>query len=115
MRSRLGFAVATAVKPDILILDEIMATGDKAFRDKAMKRMGEMRQLARSIVIVSHNPGQLRKLSTRVLWLEKGRTIMLGEPKEVLNAYDQFCQNPVKWLKKHPDLDCKVSSGGDPT
>lgn len=115
MRSRLGFAVATAVKPDILILDEIMATGDKAFRDKAMKRMSEMRQLARSIVIVSHNPGQLRKLSTRVLWLEKGRTLMLGEPKEVLNAYDQFCQNPAKWLKNHPDLTCMVSSGGDPT
>jgi ABC-type polysaccharide/polyol phosphate transport system ATPase subunit len=110
MRSRLGFAIATAVKPDILILDEIMATGDKAFQDKAMQRMREMRGLARSVIVVSHNPGQLRKLATRVLWLEKGRTIMLGDPKEVLNAYDNFCKNPEKWLNGHPEID----TGGIP-
>lgn len=101
MRSRLGFAVATAVQPDILILDEIMATGDRAFQDKAMNRMKEMRSLARSVIIVSHAPGQLRKLCDKVLWLEKGRTVMLGETKEVLNAYDNFCQNPEKWLIRH--------------
>jgi ABC-type polysaccharide/polyol phosphate transport system ATPase subunit len=111
MRSRLGFAVATAVKPDILILDEIMATGDKAFQEKAMQRMREMRGLARCVILVSHNPGQLRKLSTRVLWLEKGRMFMLGEPKEVLNAYDNFCQSPAKWLKNHPELANKIGSG----
>ena len=110
MRSRLGFAVATAVKPDILILDEVMATGDKAFRDKAMQRMRAMRNLARSIIVVSHNPGQLRKLSTRVLWLEKGQMIMLGEPKEVLNAYNNFCKSPAKWFRNHPDLHRKVAS-----
>jgi ABC-type polysaccharide/polyol phosphate transport system ATPase subunit len=104
MRSRLGFAVATAVRPDILILDEIMATGDKAFRDKAMRRMREMRGLARSVIVVSHNPGQLRKLATRVLWLDKGRMVMLGDPRDVLNAYDKFCQNPAKWMNNHPDL-----------
>ncbi len=103
MRSRLGFAVATAVRPDILILDEIMATGDKAFRDKAMRRMREMRDLARSVIVVSHNPAQLRKLSQRVLWLEKGRVMMIGEPRPVLNAYDQFCQSPEKWLKNNPN------------
>lgn len=111
MRSRLGFAIATAVKPDILILDEILATGDKAFQDKAMRRMREMRGLARSVIVVSHNPGQLRKLSTKVLWLEKGRMIMLGEPKEVLNAYDSFCQSPTKWLKNHLDIARKVGFG----
>lgn len=109
MRSRLGFAVATAVRPDILVLDEIMATGDKAFQDKAMRRMREMRGLARSVIVVSHNPRQLRKLSSRVLWLEKGRMFMIGQPKEVLNAYDNFCQSPQKWLRNHPDLACKIS------
>lgn len=104
MRSRLGFAVATAVKPDILILDEVMATGDKAFRDKAMRRMREMRGLARCAIVVSHSPVELRKLSTKVLWLEKGRAVMLGDPKEVLNSYDQFCQHPDKWLRNHPEL-----------
>lgn len=104
MKSRLGFAVATAVKPDVLILDEVMSTGDKAFRVKAMKRMNDMRELARSVIVVSHNPGQLRKLSNRVIWLEKGRILMLGEPKEVLNAYDKFCQGPAKWFKTHPEV-----------
>ena len=110
MRSRLGFAVATAVKPEILILDEIMSTGDKAFRAKAMKRMRDMRGLARSVIVVSHNSGQLRKLSTRVLWLEKGRMIMLGEPKQVLNAYDNFCKNPAKWFKNNPEFAEKIHS-----
>jgi ABC-type polysaccharide/polyol phosphate transport system ATPase subunit len=109
MRSRLGFAVATAVQPDILILDEIMATGDKAFQDKAMRRMREMRGLARSVIVVSHNPAQLRKLATRVLWLDKGRMIMLGDPGEVLNAYDNFCQNPAKWMEHHPELAAPVA------
>ncbi len=104
MRSRLGFAVATAVKPDILILDEVMATGDKAFRNKAIQRIREMHSLARCVIIVSHNPGQLRKLSNRILWLENGRMLMLSEPKEVLNAYDNFSKNPAKWLRNHPDL-----------
>ncbi len=111
MRSRLGFAVATAVKPDILILDEILATGDKVFKDKAMRRMKEMRDLARSVIVVSHNPGQLRKLSTKVLWLEKGRMVMLGDPKEVLNAYNNFCKNPVKWMENNPDLASTVFGG----
>ncbi len=101
MRSRLGFAVATAVRPDLLILDEIMATGDKAFRDKAMQRMNEMQSLARSVIVVSHNPGQLRKLSTRVLWMEKGRKIMLGDPTMVLNSYNEFCKDPERWIEKH--------------
>jgi ABC-type polysaccharide/polyol phosphate transport system ATPase subunit len=111
MRSRLGFAVATAVKPDILILDEVMSTGDKAFRAKAMKRMRDMRSLARSVIVVSHNPGQLRKLSTKVLWLEKGRIVKLGEPREVLNSYDHFCQNPARWFEKHPDLSQVFAAG----
>jgi ABC-type polysaccharide/polyol phosphate transport system ATPase subunit len=101
MRSRLGFAIATAVKPDILILDEILAVGDKAFKDKAMQRMREMQDMVRSVIIISHNPGQLRKLCTRVLWLEKGQMLMMGDPREVLGAYENFCQNPKKWIAKH--------------
>lgn len=101
MRSRLGFAIATVVKPDILILDEILAVGDKAFKDKAMQRMRKMQGMVRSAIIISHNPGQLRKLCTRVIWLEKGRMLMMGEPKEVLNAYENFCKNPEKWIAKH--------------
>jgi ABC-type polysaccharide/polyol phosphate transport system ATPase subunit len=104
MKSRLGFAVATAVKPDILILDEVMATGDKAFQDKAISRMKNLRELARSVVMVSHNPAQLRRVATRVLWLEKGRMIMLGDSSKVLNAYGDFCKSPEQWIKNNRGL-----------
>jgi ABC-type polysaccharide/polyol phosphate transport system ATPase subunit len=111
MRSRLGFAVATAAQPDILILDEILAVGDKAFKDKAMKRMQEMHGLARSVIVVSHNPSQLRKLASRILWLEKGRILMLGNPDDVIKAYNDFSNNPAEWFKQNPDLARKVFQG----
>ncbi len=104
MRSRLGFAVATAIEPDILILDEVMATGDKAFRDKAIKRMEAMRQNAKTVVVISHNPGQLKRLCSRVLWLEKGRLVYDGTPSRTLSAYQNFCQNPERWLSRNPRM-----------
>ena len=104
MRSRLGFAVATAVKPDILVLDEIMATGDKAFQDKAMRRMREMRGLARSVIVGSHNPGQLRKLSTRGAcgWKKDGCSCWVSQ-KKFSRPMNNFCQSPEKWLKNNPN------------
>ena len=103
MKSRLGFAVSTAVEPDILILDEVMSTGDAAFRKKANKRMEKMRAKTKTVIIVSHNPGQVRELCTRVIWLERGRLIMDGSTEDILPIYEKFCQNPKKWLKNHPD------------
>lgn len=110
MRSRLGFAVATAIEPDILILDEIMATGDRSFRNKAVERMREMRKTAKTVIMVSHNPGQLKKLCSRILWLEKGRLIMDSTPKYVLDAYQNFCKNPDKWLERNPEI-AKIIEG----
>ena len=104
MRSRLGFAVATAVEPDILILDEVMATGDKAFRDKAIKRMQNMRENAKTVIVISHNPGQLKRLCSRILWLEKGRLVFDGPPRRTLSAYQNFCQNPERWLARNPQV-----------
>jgi ABC-type polysaccharide/polyol phosphate transport system ATPase subunit len=103
MRSRLGFAIATAIRPDILILDEIMATGDKAFQDKAMERMMNLHNLARSAIIISHSPPQLKKLCNKVIWLEKGKVVMQGDPKLVLSAYNEFCRNPGEWISEHPE------------
>lgn len=101
MRSRLGFAIATAVEPEILILDEVLSTGDQAFRDKAMKRMQEMRSKARSVILISHQRSQLKKICNKILWLEKGRVMMQGPPKSVLNEYDRFCKDPEKWISYH--------------
>jgi ABC-type polysaccharide/polyol phosphate transport system ATPase subunit len=102
MRSRLAFAIATAIRPDILILDEVMTTGDKAFQDKAMERMKNLHDLARCAIVISHSPAQVKKLCNKVIWLDKGKIIMQGKPKEVLGAYNSFCKDPGKWVAEHP-------------
>lgn len=104
MRSRLAFAVATAVQPDILILDEAMSVGDKSFQDKAIARMRSMREKAKSVIVVSHSTAQIKKLCNRVLWIERGRLIMDDEPPKVLKAYEHFCKNPHRWLCRHEDI-----------
>ena len=114
MRSRLGFAVSTVVNPDIIILDEVMSTGDAAFRKKANKRMEEMRERTKTVIIVSHNPDQLREICSRVVWLEQGQLMMDGEVDEVLSVYKQFCQNPVKWRKANQNAPCGLQALGQP-
>jgi len=101
MRSRLGFAIATAIRPDVLIMDEVMATGDRAFRDKAMDRIRKLHSLAKCAVIISHNPNMLKNICHRALWLERGALVMQGEPNQVLGRYLEFCGNPEEWTKKN--------------
>lgn len=104
MRSRLGFAVSTVVEPDILILDEVMSTGDQAFKRKAKKRMDDMRSSTKIVVLVSHNISQVHEMCNRVIWLDKGNMIMDGSPDEVLAHYENFCFSPVEWIGKNPEL-----------
>ncbi len=65
--------------------------------------MQTMRKKTKTVIIVSHNANQLKKICTRVIWLEKGGLIMDGEAKSVLAKYNKFCQNPQKWLKRHAE------------
>ncbi len=102
MRSRLAFAIATVIQPDVLILDEVLSTGDDSFRHKAENRMREMKGKAKCVVMVSHSAGQIKKLCNRVIWLERGHLLMEGIPKQVMPEYESFCQNPEKWLLRHP-------------
>ena len=104
MRSRLGFAVSTVVCPDILILDEIMSTGDAAFREKANERMNAMRDKTKTVLIVSHSPAQVKQLCSRAIWLEKGKVILDGSVEEVLPHYQVFCKRPKKWIAEHQEL-----------
>lgn len=104
MKSRLGFAVSTAVQPDILILDEVMSTGDAAFRIKANRRMEDMRKKTKTVIVVSHSPTQVRELCSRVVWLERGRPIMDGPVNKVLPLYEKFCKNPEQWLEENPSI-----------
>jgi ABC-type polysaccharide/polyol phosphate transport system ATPase subunit len=87
MIARLGFAIATLVKPDILIVDEILAVGDYLFQQKCEKRIADMMSGGTTVLIVSHSIDQIKRLCTRVVWLEKGRVRMTGETEEVCNQY----------------------------
>jgi lipopolysaccharide transport system ATP-binding protein len=87
MRARLGFAVATIVKPDILIVDEILAVGDYAFQQKCLKRMDEMMSGGTTLLFVSHSIDQVRKLCNHAVWINQGVIQKLGEVNEVCDAY----------------------------
>lgn len=87
MVARLGFAVATFRQSNLLIIDEVLAVGDADFQEKSMRRIMELIHGGEATVIVSHDLETVSKLATKVLWLDHGKQIMLGEPKEVINAY----------------------------
>lgn len=90
MISRLGFAVATDIKPDILIVDEILGVGDEAFQRKSSERMLEFCEQGATVILVSHSSDLMRSLCDRVLWLERGEVKMIGPAEEVAGAYHQF-------------------------
>lgn len=87
MVARLAFAIATITKPDILIVDEILAVGDFLFQQKCEKRIREMMDNGTTVIIVSHTIEQIERLCKHVLWLEHGNMKMLGDTKTVCDAY----------------------------
>lgn len=87
MYMRLAFAIATAVHPDILILDELFAGGDAEFIDKALARMHEFIDKSSIMVFVSHQPDLLRQLCNRVIWIDHGSIVADGEPDVVIDKY----------------------------
>ncbi len=87
MRARLGFAIATMVKPDILIVDEILAVGDYKFRQKCEKRMRELLDGGTTLLYVSHSIDEVRRICDHALWIDKGVERMQGEVNEVCDAY----------------------------
>lgn len=87
MRARLGFAVATIVDPDILIVDEILAVGDYAFQQKCLQRMDKMLEGGTTLLFVSHSIEQVKKLCDHAVWIDKGCVKMAGVVDEVCEAY----------------------------
>ncbi len=87
MHARLGFAVATRLVPEILLMDETFATGDARFQAKALAHIGQMKARGHTMLLVSHSMELLSDLADRVLWLEIGRVHMLGDTREVLAEY----------------------------
>lgn len=87
MKARLGFSVATMVKPDILIVDEILSVGDYKFKQKCMKRMETLLSNGTTLLYVSHNIEEVRRLCDHVIWLDHGEPRMMGNVNEVCDAY----------------------------
>ena len=89
MRARLHFAIATALAPEILLVDEALAVGDRAFREKSARRLEEHRSAAGTVLLVSHNLNEIRRSCERVVWLDQGRMVLDGPTDEVLGAYEE--------------------------
>ncbi len=90
MSSRLQFAIATSIDPEILIIDEALNTGDAQFRESTRKRVDELRSQAGCVLIVSHSLDTIRQMCSRVLWIDKGELIMDGDPKTVTENYQTY-------------------------
>ena len=87
MLTRLAFSVAAIVKPEILIVDEILSVGDAEFQAKSRARMMELMGGGTTVLFVSHNMEQIREMCKRVVWLEQGQVKMIGGAREVCNSY----------------------------
>lgn len=87
MSARLGFAIATVVKPDILICDEVLAVGDFKFQEKCEKRMAELLSGGTTLLFVSHSIEQVKRMCNKAIWLDHGEMKMIGNAEEVCDAY----------------------------
>lgn len=90
MYMRLGFSIAVHVKPEILIIDEILAVGDQAFQEKCINHIYDMKRKGTTIILVSHSLDLMRKLCTHLAWMEKGRIRAYGTPEELIQQYLSF-------------------------
>jgi ABC-2 type transport system ATP-binding protein len=87
MEARLAFSVAVCLQPDILLLDEVLAVGDQAFRERCLERLRQYHARGGTLILVSHELEQLRELCTRGVWLDQGRIVMDGPIDAVLERY----------------------------
>ena len=87
MIARLGFAISTVIKPDILIVDEILSVGDFKFQEKSLNKIKEMMENDTTVIMVSHSIEQIEKMCTKVVWLENGSIKKIGNSKEICEEY----------------------------
>jgi ABC-type polysaccharide/polyol phosphate transport system ATPase subunit len=87
MKVRLAFSIITAIEPQVLLIDEVLSVGDRAFQEKARARMQEMMGRAKLMVLVSHDLKAVKKVCDRVILMEKGRLRGSGKPEEIVTAY----------------------------
>ena len=89
MRARVGFSIATAVDPDILLLDEVLQTGDNKFKEKSRKRIAEVLRSAKAVVMVTHDMSWITAFCTRAILLDHGRIVAEGDPEEIADMHEE--------------------------
>ena len=92
MRSRLGFAIAVHIDPEILIIDEALSVGDSSFTDKCLKKVEEFKEKGKTIVFVSHAVTQMTTFCDRIIWINQGKLIGTGTPDEIIKPYCGFAR-----------------------
>ncbi|GGE09756.1 ABC transporter ATP-binding protein [Marinithermofilum abyssi] len=101
MKARLGFSIAIHIDADIILIDEVLAVGDKDFKKKCYAKMEELRDSGKTLVIVSHSLKPLRKICDRALILERGKVVEIGEINEMIDKYqDEKKEKKAKKNKK---------------
>lgn len=94
MYSKLAFSITVTIKPDIMLLDEVLSVGDQAFKKKSRNKMKSLiREKNRTVVIVSHSISTLSELCDRMIWMEDGKIIKIGDTQEVLDQYCEYMDN----------------------
>ena len=97
MKSRLAFSIASMVRPDILILDEVLSVGDGAFRKKSEAKMKEIINSGATTILVSHSLNQVRSMCSKILWLHKGKQITFGsDVQKICEDYQSFLDGKLK-------------------
>lgn len=96
MKARISFSVVSIMRPEILILDEVLAVGDGAFRQKSARKMKEIMRQGTATMFVSHSMGTIKELGTKALWLNKGEQMAFGDAREVCAEYEKY----LKTLRK---------------
>ena len=96
MRARLGFAVAIHADNDLLLVDEVLGVGDESFRIKSHQAMRQVIRSNKTVVLVSHSMEAIRELCDRVIWIEKGRSIIVGDVDYVVGGYQEAVRRAVR-------------------
>ena len=110
MRARLGFSIATSVIPDILLLDEVLGTGDQTFRSKSQQRIRDLIKTAKAVVVVTHDLGYVTEFCNRAILVERGGIVAEGQPSDVVTEY----RDRVRELKLIAEQDAKRFASGVP-
>ena len=108
MRARLGFSIATAVDPDVLIIDEVLSTGDAVFRAKSKQRIIELTKAAKGIVLVTHDMAWVTEFCNRALLLDHGHVIMEGPPEEVVALHQERSEQAR--IAREQELAAKIAA-----